>query len=340
MNIKYAGIDVSYYQGEIDFNAVKAGRLKDIPISFVMVRLTVGMQLDSRAIRNINAALEAGLDVGVYSYTTAMTPDEARAEAELALRTIKDNNFDGRLTLPVVFDIEENEVLGLGKRACTNISKAFMQTIEKANYQPMIYTYAAAYNNNLDKDELRDYPLWVAAYISERLLNNTFGITNYDIWQFGVAGNPDFDLQVIGSIPGVSGQCDCDYMYADLPAMIKAEGKNVFPTKNITYTLTVNGIPSKAIAEELLARAESEGYSGSITEEKPSEPETPEKLEVGDMVRMEEGAPVYGTTEKFAGWVYSSVLYVRSISGSRVVVSTQKTGDITGAVNAKYLTKI
>ena len=62
-------------------------------------------------------------------------------------------------------------------------------------------------------------------------------------------------------------------------------------------------------------------------------------LAVGDQVKMDKAATVYGTTGKFASWVYNSTLYVRSISGSRVVVSTQKTGAVTGAVDKKYLTK-
>lgn len=62
--------------------------------------------------------------------------------------------------------------------------------------------------------------------------------------------------------------------------------------------------------------------------------------QVGDTVKLANGAPVYGTTKQFSKWVYSATLYVRSIAGARVVISTLKTGDVTGAVDAKYLTKI
>ena len=338
----YAGVDISAWNGEVNFNQLKAGKLKDIPISFVMIRLTVGKQVDSRAVKNINAALEAGLDVGVYSYTTAMTPDDAKYEAELALKTIRDNGLDGRLTLPVAFDIEENEILGLGKEACTAIAKAFMEKIADENYQPMFYTYAAAYNNNFYKDELKAYPLWIAAYVSEKLLNNTFGITDYAMWQFGVAGNPDYDLQVIGKVPGVTGQCDVNYMYEDLPARIKAEGKNTSRSEGTSYIVMVCNIPSKEAAEDILSYAERKGFDAVITEKVPPEPEPEPQpvLAVGDRVRMQYGAPIYGTTDTFASWVYSTVLYVREISGDRVVVSTQRTGDVTGVVDAKYLIKV
>ncbi len=334
MNIKYAGIDVSSYQGNIDFKAVKAGKLKDTPVSFVIIRISAGKNPDTRAIANINQALEAGLQVGVYHYSTARDADSAKSEAELLLKLIKENDLDGKLSLPVAFDIEENDVLKLGKAVCTEIAKAFMDTIAAANYQPMLYTYAAAYNAYFNKDELKDYPLWVAAYIPEKTLNSTFGITNYALWQFGVAGNPDFDLEVIGSVAGVKGQCDVDYMYLDLAAKIKAEGKNVFPKENGTsYTLTITGIPTEDKANELKSYAESLGYNGTVTENKTV-------LSVGDKVMMQENAPVYGTTDKFASWVYTTPLYVRQINGDRIVVSTRTSGDVTGAVDRKYLIKL
>ena len=67
---------------------------------------------------------------------------------------------------------------------------------------------------------------------------------------------------------------------------------------------------------------------------------TSSTLKVGDKVKMKSNAPLYGTTTKFSSWVYSSTLYVREINGARVVVSTQKTGAVTGAVDKKYLTKV
>ncbi len=342
MTPKYAGIDVSQWQGDIDFKAVKAGKIKEIPISFVMIRISVDKSIDKNAVKNINEALDSGLDVGVYHYSYAKTPEDAKAEAELALRAIKENGFDGKLTLPVSIDIENNEILKLGKDKCTAIAKAFMDTIAEADYQPAFYTYAAAYNAYFDKNAVKDYPLWIAGYIPEKTLNNTYGIKDYSMWQFGVAGNPEYDIEVIGNIPGVKGQCDCDYMYVDFPEKIKSEGKNGFTGKppQKLYTLTIENITSKEFAEELLAKAEDEGYTGFITEETPSEPENPIELEVGDKVKMQEGAPIYGTTETFADWVYSSTLYVREIDGDRIVVSVLKTGDITGAVDRKYLTKI
>lgn len=63
-------------------------------------------------------------------------------------------------------------------------------------------------------------------------------------------------------------------------------------------------------------------------------------LAVGDQVKMDKAATVYGTTRKFSSWVYSAKLYVRAISGDRISVSTLKSGAITGNVDKKYLTKV
>lgn len=76
-------------------------------------------------------------------------------------------------------------------------------------------------------------------------------------------------------------------------------------------------------------------YGFGYKEEKISD-----ELKLGDTVKMQKNAPVYGTSKKFASWVYDKTLYVRSIDGNRIVVSTLKVGDITGSVDRKYLTKI
>ncbi len=79
------------------------------------------------------------------------------------------------------------------------------------------------------------------------------------------------------------------------------------------------------------------GANDELTKEEQPANDT---LQVGDRVSMAQGAPVYGKTRKFASWVYKATLYVRQISGDRVVVSIQNTGAVTGAVDKKYLTKI
>lgn len=104
------------------------------------------------------------------------------------------------------------------------------------------------------------------------------------------------------------------------------------------YELTVKGITSKAVAEDLLEYVKGCGFEGEITVIKP-EP-SGDTLKVGDKVKLKEGAKDLNTKGKFASWVYDKILYVREINGDKVLISTQTTGAITGAVSEQDLIKI
>ena len=125
---------------------------------------------------------------------------------------------------------------------------------------------------------------------------------------------------------------------------VKAAGFDTYMVNDGKYyKIQVGAYSVKANAEAQLKKVKAKGFSAFITtstgtavSSKPAEV----KLSEGDKVKMSASATVYGSTEKFQNWVYSSTLYVREISDSRVVVSTLKTGAVTGAVDKKYLTKI
>ena len=120
------------------------------------------------------------------------------------------------------------------------------------------------------------------------------------MWQFGGSVNAVRQNTVAGVV------CDQDYSFVDFPAKIAEKGLN-----------------------------------GTKKKPAPSRPaEDLETLNVGDKVRLKAGAPVYGSAKKFAPWVYEAVLYVREIAGNRVVISTQTSGAVTGAVERKYLIKV
>lgn len=111
----------------------------------------------------------------------------------------------------------------------------------------------------------------------------------------------------------------------------------------ILYKVQTGAFSQEANAEAQLEKLKEAGFNGFITIDTVQKPDsTPDEpaLSVGDKVKIASNATVYGTSTKFSDWVYASALYVREISGDRVVISTQKTGDITGAVEMKYLNKI
>lgn len=148
--------------------------------------------------------------------------------------------------------------------------------------------------------------------------------------------------------------CPGKYLYDRHPAIAaevnKRLGQDTKEEVKVMYRVQIGAYSKKENAEKCLAKAKAAGFTDAFikaetvpTAEK-TETETPKEpevvLAVGDKVKMAANAPVYGKTTKFSSWVYQTLLYVREIKGSRVVVSTQATGAVTGAVDKKYLAKV
>lgn len=128
-------------------------------------------------------------------------------------------------------------------------------------------------------------------------------------------------------------------------AKVKAAGFDTYMIQaDGLYKIQVGAYRKKANADAMAAKLKAAGFDTYITTEQgkavSSSGSAAASLAVGDKVKLASNAPVYGSSTKFSSWVYSSTLYVREISGNRIVISTQKTGAITGAVDKKYLTKI
>ena len=128
-------------------------------------------------------------------------------------------------------------------------------------------------------------------------------------------------------------------------AKVKAAGFDTYMVQaGGYYKIQVGAYSKKANADAMAAKLKAAGFDTYITTEQgkavSSSGSAAASLAVGDKVKLASNASVYGSSTKFSSWVYSSTLYVREISGNRIVISTQKTGAITGAVDKKYLTKI
>jgi GH25 family lysozyme M1 (1,4-beta-N-acetylmuramidase) len=235
------GIDVSVWQGDIDWNAVKADG-----IQFAMIRCGFGMknptQIDDTYYKNMVTARNAGIDCGVYHYSYAVNANEAVNEAEFVLELVE--NYS--LTYPIAFDIEEPSIQNAGKRALTDVCKAFCDRIERAGYYCAIYTNPNWLQNYLFANELLDkYDLWLAQW----------GVNNPSyscgMWQYSDSG----------IVSGINGKVDMNYAYKDYPQVIKSAGLNGFAgnqntapkeeNKNITYTVQT-GDTLWGIAEKLL----------------------------------------------------------------------------------------
>ena len=196
------GIDVSAHQEEIDWPTVrKAG------VEFAMIRAgyrgyTGGsLVIDDCFEQNMQGAQDAGIDVGVYFYSQAITPEEALEEAELVLSLIADK----KITYPVVYDWElvTNDVArtdDVSVRTLIQCSIAFCERIRQAGYIPMVYQNKRTSLLKLDLPELTDYDFWLAEYNDEASY-----YYNYQMWQYASDG----------IVPGVNGNVDVNICFKD-----------------------------------------------------------------------------------------------------------------------------
>lgn len=187
------GIDVSHYQGEIDWKKVKAAG-----VQFVIIRAGYGKyayQEDPCFTDNIEGAYNVGIPVGVYWYSYADTVAEAKQEAEVCLTVIKP--YKDKITLPVFFDQEyEPAILAAGNSIRTQCCVAFIQVIEAAGYKAGLYGSQDWLDNKIDDSQIpATATVWVAQYGSKCTYKG-----RYTIWQYtstgkvnGIAGNVDMN---------------------------------------------------------------------------------------------------------------------------------------------------
>jgi len=201
------GIDISRYQGTINFEQVNKTQ------EFVIIRAGYGKensQIDALFESNYTMAKKAGIPVGCYWYSYAVTEEEAEQEAKVFLETIKGKQFD----FPVYYDVEENRTLNLGKSMVSKIIRKFLTTVESAGYFVGLYMSSSPLTDFVEDDIKKRYTIWVAHYgVSKPSYTG-----NYGIWQKSSSG----------TVNGISGNVDIDEAYQNFPAIIKEAGLNGF----------------------------------------------------------------------------------------------------------------
>lgn len=204
------GIDVSKWNENIDWQRVKNAR-----IDFAIIREGYGKksptQIDKKFRENINGAKSVGINTGIYHYSYADSVTDAKLEAEFCLENIQGYSLE----YPVVFDVEDKEMLKLTTRQRTDICRAFCEEIEKAGYYAMIYANKNWLDSYLYADELlKDFDLWLAQWDIDK--------PSYScgIWQYSSTGKVD----------GINGNVDLNISYKNYPEIIKNKGLNGFRT--------------------------------------------------------------------------------------------------------------
>lgn len=215
------GIDVSKHQGKIDWAKVQAAG-----VEFAIIRAGFGkytFQEDTYFRANIAGAKANDIPVGVYWYSYAVTPTEAREEARVCLKVIE--KYREQITLPVFFDQEyEKGILALDTPTRTEICRAFMEEIQESGYRAGLYCSWDWYQNKVNRDKLAAWPVWIAQYSAK--CRYTGG--NLVFWQYSSKGRVD----------GISGNVDLDEGYDGL-----FQGKTGWEKRSGLWYWLENGVP-------------------------------------------------------------------------------------------------
>lgn len=200
------GVDVSEHQGTIDWQAVKNAGMDFVILRVGYRGMTEGLlNVDATFEQNYQGAVDAGLKVGVYFFSQAVTEKEAQQEADFVLETL-----NGReLSYPVVFDwetpipseelpAEDLRAYNMSGEEVTSFAKAFCQRIEKKGYTACVYTNKHMAYNSFNLEELKEYALWYAEYQPAPSLYYDFRI-----WQYSASG----------TVPGIEGNVDLNICF-------------------------------------------------------------------------------------------------------------------------------
>lgn len=277
------GIDVSHWQGTIDWNKVKKAG-----IEFAIIKAggsDAGFYTDSKWEANYKGAKSAGIPIGAYYFVgkDCVTAAAGKADAERFLQILKGK----QLEYPVYMDNEAQPASA--KAGITEATIAFCETMEDAGYFVGIYGSAVSgFKERMDDTKLTPYAHWVAQYTSKCSYKGDYGI-----WQYSSKG----------SVDGISGNVDMDYAYVDYPAIIQSGGFNGF-TKSASDDskpdTPASVTPAKTVDE--LAQEVLDGKWGNGTDRKErltaaGYDYSAVQAKVNALVIKQESTPVYYTVK-------------------------------------------
>lgn len=221
--VNWTMVDISQWNAP---SALDWSKLKAAGVNAVIIRIG-GRYVASKALYNddtfnthYKAAKAAGMHVGAYFFSYALSEAQAREEAQRTIDLLKKNNCE--LDMPVFIDIEDysesngtdHQHARAGKTVCTTVVNTFCSEIEAAGYYPGIYCSKSFAEDLIDSSAFNNRAVWIAQY----------GVTqcgytgNYDIWQY----------TRYGSISGSNGYIDLNHCYTDFPALIEERKNSVY----------------------------------------------------------------------------------------------------------------
>ena len=197
------GIDVSQYQGNINWSSVANSGMK-----YAMIRIgyrgygTGGLAEDPKFRANFAGAVGHGMKTGVYFYSTAVNTAEAKRDAEYVVSLLRKYGYQNQVSMPIALDLEliagvNTRDKNVSRSMRTSIANTFGDTIASYGYTPMIYACKSFLNDNMNASQIR-YDVWVAQYNSKCTYNG-----RYTMWQYTSTGK----------VSGISGNVDCNVCY-------------------------------------------------------------------------------------------------------------------------------
>lgn len=315
------GIDVSEFQGEIDWSKVKNDN-----VDFAILRLGFGMNVDSQddkyIERNIKECENLDIPYGVYLFSYADSLEKAKSEAEHTLRIIKGHN----LAMGVWYDIEDNNTSGkVGKKELADIIEKYCSTIKAEGYEAGIYANLNWFENKIESSVQKKYPIWVAQYYKECQYEG-----DYLIWQYSADGE----------VNGILGNVDMNYYYGEIE-----ENKD----KKSVEELANEVLDGKwGNGEYRKKRLEEEGYSYNAVQDRVNELLSSDNDSSIDKIVNDVISGKYGNGEErkkkleAEGYNYNTVQNkVNEILGASLGKTyTVKDGDTLSEIAAKYNTTV
>ncbi len=208
------GIDVSEWQGSIDWNKVRT--------DFAILRAGYGRlvtQADKRFQANYDGCKANNIPCGAYWFSYAESVDDARQEAATCIEIIKNRQFE----YPIYYDIEEQRTLALGKQTVSAIIRTFLDSLEQSGYFVGLYMSLDTFNAYTDEEIRNRYAVWIADY-------GTRKPDGAGIWQ----------KSSTGMIDGIQGSVDLDESFEDYPSIIQNAGLNGLGRQH-TITVEIDG---------------------------------------------------------------------------------------------------
>lgn len=207
------GIDVSKYQGNIDWAQVATSN-----VQFAFIRASYGMTEDPYFVTNAQQAHKNGIAVGAYHYSTFQNRSDMQAQAKHFLSLLKKVD----ITYPVVLDLESPLQTSIPASTLTSLATEFMDILRAEGYSVMLYSYNNFIRDHLNVGQLAGYDLWIANYLERPT------VTEHQIWQHTASG----------SVSGIRGTVDINIAYTGMAS--GAHKTQINKTQSVLIRETIN----------------------------------------------------------------------------------------------------